>query len=145
MELRVLRISITDGQPELPSYATAGASGLDLNAASEVEIPLLGRALVRVGIAIEIPDGFEGQIRSRSGLASAHGVVCMNSPGTVDSDFRGEICVLLANLGDSAYVVRRGDRIAQLVIAPVQRVTVVEATQLSDTPRGGGGFGSSGS
>ena len=130
----------------LPSHATQGAAGLDLRADvdREVAIPPLGRAQIPTGLAIEIPPGYEGQIRSRSGLAAAHGVVCLNGPGTVDSDYRGEVLVLLVNLGSEPFRVRRADRIAQLVICRVESVEVVEASELTVTPRGDGGLGSTG-
>ncbi|MFZ9414377.1 MAG: dUTP diphosphatase [Alphaproteobacteria bacterium] len=130
----------------LPAYATAGAAGCDLHAAVEapLEIPPGGRALVPTGIAIALPEGTEAQVRPRSGLALRHGVTCLNSPGTIDADYRGEVGVILANLGDAPFVVTRGMRIAQLVVAPVARVAWDELAELPATLRGGGGFGSTG-
>lgn len=143
---RVRRSSAPLDVLRLPEYATDGASGLDLRAdvTGDVVIPPLGRALVNTGLAFEIPAGYEAQIRSRSGLAVNYGILCLNGPGTVDADFRGEIAVLLVNLGSEPFTVRRGDRIAQLAVTPVERVDVVEVEELSTTPRGSSGFGSSG-
>jgi dUTP pyrophosphatase len=130
----------------LPAYATAGAAGCDLHAAVEapLEIPPGGRALVPTGIAIALPEGAEAQVRPRSGLALRHGVTCLNSPGTIDADYRGEVGVILANLGEAPFVVARGMRIAQLVVAPVARVAWDEVAELPATLRGAGGFGSTG-
>jgi dUTP pyrophosphatase len=132
----------------LPVYETAGAAGMDLRAAVAAEQPLTiepgKRALVPTGFIFEIPHGYEGQIRPRSGLAFKNGITCLNTPGTVDSDYRGEVKVLLANLGDEPFVVERGMRIAQMVIAPVTQVSVHETTATSETNRGAGGFGSTG-
>src|SRR3954452_25318615 len=122
----VPRISPPRGEPlPLPSYATSGAAGLDLRADIAVTLAPGERALVPTGISIAIPEGFEGQVRPRSGLALRDGVTCLNSPGTIDSDYRGEVGVLLANLGQKPVVVERGDRIAQLVIAAVERADMV--------------------
>lgn len=130
----------------LPAYATAGAAGCDLHAAVEapLEIPPGGRALVPTGIAIALPEGAEAQVRPRSGLALRHGVTCLNAPGTIDADYRGEVGVILANLGEAPFVVARGMRIAQLVVAPVARVAWDEVAELPATLRGAGGFGSTG-
>ncbi|MFZ9487014.1 MAG: dUTP diphosphatase [Alphaproteobacteria bacterium] len=130
----------------LPAYATAGAAGCDLHAAVEapLEIPPGGRALVPTGIAIALPEGTEAQVRPRSGLALRHGVTCLNSPGTIDADYRGEVGVILANLGDAPFVVTRGMRIAQLVVAPVARVAWDELAELPATLRGAGGVGAAG-
>lgn len=130
----------------LPSYRTAGSAGLDLLAdvAEAVTLAPLERQLIPTGLSVEIPVGYEGQVRPRSGLALKQGLTCLNSPGTIDADYRGEVGVILINLSKDAVVVRRGDRIAQLVIASVQRAQLVEVTQLSDTSRGAGGFGSTG-
>lgn len=130
----------------LPAYATAGSAGVDLLAAVSEPLTLApgGRALVPSGIRVALPDGYEAQVRPRSGLALKHGVTCLNSPGTIDSDYRGEVCVILANLGTEPFVIHRGDRIAQMVIAPVTRVAWEEAETLLDTPRGDGGFGHTG-
>lgn len=130
----------------LPSYQTEGASGMDLRAdiGEEVTIPPLGRALVPTGIAVAIPHGMEGQVRPRSGLAIRSGITCLNAPGTIDSDYRGEICVILVNLGAEPFSVRRGDRVAQLVFSSVARATWREVEILPPTVRGEGGFGHTG-
>ena len=134
-----------EGLP-LPRYATAGAAGCDLHAA--VDAPLvLGpgeRAAVPTGLVLAIPDGFEGQVRARSGIALRHGIACVNAPGTVDSDYRGEVKVILVNLGQDAVSFARGDRIAQLVIATVARVGLELVEDLAGSHRGSGGFGSTG-
>jgi dUTP pyrophosphatase len=133
---------------DLPAYETAGAAGMDLRAAVEANAPLTlspgQRALVPTGFVFEIPEGYEAQVRPRSGLAFKNGVTCLNTPGTIDSDYRGEVKVLLINLGEAPFVIERGMRIAQMVIAPVTRVTVEEAGTASETGRGAGGFGSTG-
>lgn len=130
----------------LPERATAGAAGMDLLAALEepVELPPRARALIPTGLALAIPDGFEGQVRPRSGLAWKHGVTVANAPGTVDSDYRGEVKVNLINLGHEPITIRRGDRIAQLVIAPVTHAWLDVVGALDETARGAGGFGSTG-
>ena len=128
----------------LPAYESEGAAGLDLRAAEACEIKAGGRALVPTGLSIALPIGFEGQVRPRSGLAAKHGMTVLNAPGTIDSDYRGEVKVILVNLGDAPFRIARGDRIAQLIIAPVTRVEVAEAENLDATARGSGGFGSSG-
>lgn len=128
----------------LPSYETAGAAGMDLRAAEDAMLGVGQRLLMPTGMAIALPDGFEAQVRPRSGLAVKHGVTVLNAPGTIDSDYRGEIKVPLVNLGQEAFVIRRGDRIAQMVIAPVTRAVWEKVAQLDDTIRGAGGFGSSG-
>lgn len=133
---------------DLPAYETAGSAGMDLRAAVEDGAPITlapgARVLVPTGLILEIPEGFEAQIRPRSGLAFKNGVTCLNTPGTIDSDYRGEVKVLLVNLGDQDFVITRGMRIAQMVIAPVTQVRVTEVTETSDTARGVGGFGSTG-
>ena len=133
---------------ELPAYETAGAAGMDLRAAigdgERLVIRPGKRALVPTGFVFEIPDGYEGQVRPRSGLAFKHGITCLNTPGTIDSDYRGEVQVLLVNLGEDKFVVERGMRIAQMVIAPVVQAAVREADIAGDTGRGAGGFGSTG-
>ncbi len=130
----------------LPSYQSELAAGLDLMAAVPADAPVAiapgGRALIATGIALALPAGVEGQVRPRSGLALRNGVTVLNAPGTIDADYRGEIQVILANFGAEAFVVRRGDRIAQLVFAAVLRADIAEAAALSETPRGAGGFGS---
>lgn len=130
----------------LPRYQSAHAAGLDLLADIEVslEIAPMGRAAVPAGIAVEIPPGFEGQVRPRSGRALEEGLTLANSPGTVDADYRGEIKVLLVNLGNAPITIRPGDRIAQLVIAPVARAELIEVADLEPSSRGGGGFGHTG-
>ena len=134
-----------EGLP-LPAYATAQSSGLDLAAAlsDDVVIGPGEHAIVPTGVAIALPDGFEAQVRPRSGLAAKHGVTVLNSPGTIDTDYRGEIRVVLANHGAASFTVSRGMRIAQLVIAPVSRIIWNEVDALADSPRGDGGFGSTG-
>jgi dUTP pyrophosphatase len=129
-----------------PAYASAHAAGIDLLAAVAESLTLAPgtRAQVPTGIAIALPEGFEAQVRPRSGLAARHGVTVLNSPGTVDADYRGEIAVVLINLGEEAFRIERGMRIAQLVVAPVMRIRWSEAGQLSSTERAGGGFGSTG-
>jgi dUTP pyrophosphatase len=130
----------------LPAYATAGAAGMDLLAAvaSPITIPPLGRALIPTGFAMALPPGYELQIRPRSGLALKHGIVLPNSPGTIDEDYRGEVQVIVMNAGDEPFIVTRGMRIAQAVLAPVSRAAWVEVEDLDDTARGAGGFGSTG-
>jgi dUTP pyrophosphatase len=129
---------------DLPAYQSAGAAGLDLHAAlgDEVILDPGAHALVPTGIAIALPDGYEAQVRPRSGLAARHGVTVLNAPGTVDADYRGEIKVLLINLGQAPFAIRRGLRIAQLVVAPVTRIAWREHATLPDSARGAGGFGS---
>ena len=141
--VRFRRLGNGEGLP-LPAYATAHAAGLDLAAAQDIVIAPGARALVPTGFAMQLPQGFEAQVRPRSGLALRHGVTVLNAPGTVDADYRGEICVLLVNLGQQPFTAARGDRIAQLVIAPVAHVAVTEAAELGGTARGEGGFGSTG-
>ena len=132
----------------LPSYATEGAAGLDLIAAVPEGEPLvlapLGRAAVPTGLCLAVPAGFEAQVRPRSGLALKNGITVLNAPGTVDSDYRGEVKVLLVNLGAEPFAIERGMRIAQMVVAPVTRVTLEESRDLEKTTRGNGGFGSTG-
>ncbi len=130
----------------LPAYQTAFAAGMDLHADLDSDLSLLSleRAAVPTGLAIELPPGYEGQVRPRSGLALKHGVTCLNTPGTIDADYRGEVKVILINLSPSPVTLKRGDRIAQLVIASVARATLVEAEVLTGTARGAGGFGSTG-
>jgi dUTP pyrophosphatase len=132
-----------EGLP-LPHYASAGAAGADVVAAADVEVAPGARAAVPTGLAVAVPPGWELQVRPRSGLALAHGVTLANAPGTIDSDYRGELMVLLANLGDEPFTVRRGDRIAQVVLAPVARAEFVLAVELPPSERGSGGFGSTG-
>lgn len=128
----------------LPRYQSAEAAGMDLVAAEDLELKPMQRHAVSTGLSLEIPEGFEGQVRPRSGLALKAGLTCLNSPGTIDSDYRGEVKVLLINLSTELAKIRRGDRIAQLVIAPVSRATLIEVENLQGSQRGGGGFGSTG-
>jgi dUTP pyrophosphatase len=133
---------------DLPAYETTGAAGMDLRAAVGADETLViapgKRALIPTGFIFEIPEGYEGQVRPRSGLAFKHGITCLNSPGTVDSDYRGEVKVLLVNHGDQDFQIERGMRIAQIVIAPAIQVAVRETGLASETVRGAGGFGSTG-
>jgi dUTP pyrophosphatase len=145
--VKVLVLTHGIGLP-LPAYQTAGAAGLDLAAAVPETKPLKlrrgGFALVPTGLTFEIPAGFEAQVRPRSGLAAKHGVTVLNAPGTIDSDYRGEVLVILINHGPKAVVIRRGDRIAQLIFAPVTRATLTETAAVSISTRGTSGFGSTG-
>lgn len=147
IELRILRLPHADGLP-LPRYETEAAAGLDLAAAvpeaEPLTIPPRGRALVPTGLVLQFPAGFEAQVRPRSGLALRHGVTVLNAPGTIDADYRGELKVLLVNLGEDPFVVTRGARIAQLVVASVARAAVTEVGALDPSTRGEGGFGSTG-
>jgi dUTP pyrophosphatase len=147
VELRVMRLPHAAGLP-LPQYHSALAAGLDLVAAvptnAPVEIAPGSRAMIPAGIAIALPPGTEGQVRPRSGLAAKHGITVLNSPGTIDADYRGEIQVILVNLGSEPFVVERGMRIAQLVIARVQQAKLLESASLEPTERAGGGLGSTG-
>jgi len=131
---------------ELPAYATAHSAGVDLRAALEEPLTLkpMARVLVPTGLSLAIPEGFEAQIRPRSGLALKNGITCLNTPGTIDADYRGEVKVILINLGPETFFVRRGDRIAQLLIAPVVQAGWREVDALDETARGEGGFGSTG-
>lgn len=130
----------------LPAYQSEDAAGLDLVAAVEEPLILLplGRALVPTGLVMALPSGYEAQVRPRSGLAAKHGITVLNSPGTVDADYRGEVKVILINLSDAPFTINRGERIAQMVIAPVSRAHLVETEALDTTSRGAGGFGSTG-
>lgn len=141
----VVRLAHARGLP-LPAYASDGSAGMDLRAAIEAEQRVAPgeRLQIPTGLILELPVGWEGQVRPRSGLALRHGVTLLNSPGTIDSDYRGEVKVIMINLGQSDFVVQRGDRIAQLVVSPVAQVVVVEVDSLSSTGRGEGGFGSTG-
>lgn len=141
----IKRMEHAAGLP-LPAYETAHAAGMDLMACipADIELPPGKRALIPTGFAIALPEGFEGQVRPRSGLAAKHGITVLNAPGTIDADYRGEIGVILINLGDAAFAISRGMRIAQMVIAPVSRAQWREAENLDDTQRGTRGFGSTG-
>ena len=139
----VRRLPGNDDLP-LPAYATDGAAGMDVVAAEDVTLAPGARHAVATGLAMAIPQGYEIQVRPRSGLALKHGISVPNTPGTIDSDYRGELKVILINLGDAPFDVRRGDRIAQLVLAPVVQATWLEVDHLDETARGAGGFGSTG-
>lgn len=148
IEVRLLRLPHSDGLP-LPRYQSAHASGLDLLAAVPANAPVViargQRALIPTGIALALPPGIEGQIRPRSGLALNHGITVLNAPGTIDADYRGEVQVILVNHGAGSFSIERGARIAQLVIATTVQAAICEVTQLDETTRGVGGFGSTGS
>ena len=147
IELRIKRLPHGQDLP-LPAYQTPASAGMDLLAAIPRQTKLVlepgGRDLVPTGLSIELPMGFEAQVRPRSGLALHHGVTVLNSPGTIDADYRGEICVILVNLGSEPFEIARGDRIAQMIVAPVSRAVLTEVPVLSTSVRGGGGFGSTG-
>jgi dUTP pyrophosphatase len=133
---------------EPPAYATADAAGMDIRAAVPADVPVVlepgERALIDAGFCMALPAGYEAQVRPRSGLAVKHGVTCLNTPGTIDADYRGEVKVILVNLGQEPFTVNRGERIAQMVIAPVTRAAVHIVNLLDETARGSGGFGSTG-
>lgn len=143
IEIKLFRLPHGEGLP-LPRYASDDAVGLDVAAAEDLTLQPGRRHAVATGFAIEIPRGYEVQVRPRSGLAAKHGVTVLNTPGTIDSDYRGEVRVILVNLGEEPFEIRRGERIAQLVPAPVLRADFVEVRELADTARGSGGFGSTG-
>lgn len=143
IDIKLQWLSHGEGLPA-PSYATDGAAGLDVVAAEDVTIEPGQRHAVATGFAIAIPHGYEVQVRPRSGLALKHGITCLNTPGTIDEDYRGEVKVILANLGGEPFEVRRGERIAQLVPASVQKAAFREVDELTETSRGAGGFGSTG-
>lgn len=146
-ELLVVRLPHGEGL-DLPAYETPGSAGMDLRAAVEEDTPLEiapgGRFAVPTGLIMQIPQGFEGQVRPRSGLALKSGITCLNTPGTIDSDYRGEVKIILANLGTEPFTVSRGMRVAQLVIAPVVQARISVHDSLNETKRGAGGFGSTG-
>lgn len=143
IDIQLRRLPHGEGLP-LPAYASAGAAGLDIVSAETLDLAPGARHPVVTGFAIAIPDGFEVQVRPRSGLAFHHGVTCLNTPGTIDSDYRGEIKVILINHGSEPFAVRRGERIAQLVPAAVVRAVSLEVDALDETARGAAGFGSTG-
>lgn len=147
LPVQIQRLPHAEGLP-LPAYETVGAAGMDLRAAVPEDQPMTlepgQRALVPTGLKIAVPLGYEAQVRARSGLSLKHGVICPNAPGTIDSDYRGECGVILANISDQPFVIRRGERIAQLVIAKHERADWVEVEALDETARGAGGFGSTG-
>jgi dUTP pyrophosphatase len=147
VDVRIRRLPHAEGLP-LPAYETAHAAGMDLRAAVEEGSPIMlapgQRTMVPTGLCIALPDGYEAQVRPRSGLAAKHGITCLNTPGTIDADYRGEVKVILVNLGQEAFTIQRGERIAQMIVSPVTRAQWVEAETLDDTERGAGGFGSTG-
>lgn len=143
IEIPVKRLEHAGDLP-MPSYETTGSAGMDIRAAEATNIVPGKRGLVGTGFAFAIPEGYEVQVRPRSGLALKKGISVLNTPGTIDSDYRGEIKVILANLSEEDFVVERGDRIAQIVVAPVQRGNLIEVSELDETDRGAGGFGSTG-
>jgi len=141
--LEVMRLPHGAGLP-LPAYASAGAAGMDVAAAEDITLAPGVRHAVATGLALAIPAGYEVQVRPRSGLALRHGITVANAPGTIDSDYRGELKVILVNLGSEAFAIKRGDRVAQIVVAPVVQAAWREVSALADTARGQGGFGSTG-
>jgi dUTP pyrophosphatase len=143
VQVQIKRLKNGAGLP-LPGYASAGAAGMDICAAESLTLKVGKRHAVATGFAFAIPNGYEVQVRPRSGLALKHGITCLNTPGTIDSDYRGEVKVILANLGDEEFSIQRGDRIAQLVVAPVIQAAMIEVDILDETVRGSGGFGSTG-
>ncbi|MEY3834238.1 MAG: hypothetical protein RLZZ130_1716 [Pseudomonadota bacterium] len=143
VEVRVKRLNHGAGLA-LPAYATSGAAGMDICAAESLNLRAGKRHAVATGFAFAIPDGYEVQVRPRSGLALKNGITCLNTPGTIDSDYRGEVKVILANLGEDDFMINKGDRIAQIVVAPVTHGHLVEVDDLDETARGAGGFGSTG-
>jgi dUTP pyrophosphatase len=143
IEIRIKRLPHGEGLP-LPAYATAQAAGMDVVSAEDLILPPGGRHAVATGFAMAIPEGYEIQTRPRSGLALKHGIGLPNSPGTIDADYRGEVKVILINFSDQPFAIARGDRIAQLVVAPVQLASFAQVDSLDDTARGQGGFGSTG-
>ncbi|MEJ7925386.1 dUTP diphosphatase [Sphingobium sp. AN641] len=143
IEIALKRLPHGAGLP-VPAYATAHAAGMDVVSAEDVTLPPRGRHAIATGFAMAIPQGYEIQVRPRSGLALKHGISLPNTPGTIDADYRGELKIILINHGDEPFTVARGDRIAQLVAAPVQIATFAEVDELDDTVRGAGGFGSTG-
>jgi dUTP pyrophosphatase len=143
IEIQLKRLPHGEGLP-LPCYATEHAAGMDVVAAETLTLAAGARQAVATGFAIAIPEGYEVQVRPRSGLALKHGITCLNTPGTIDADYRGEVKIILANLGDVPFEIVRGERIAQLVPAAVQQARFAEVAELDDTARGAGGFGSTG-
>ncbi|MFT9099785.1 MAG: dUTP diphosphatase, partial [Zymomonas mobilis subsp. pomaceae] len=143
IDINIKRLPHGEGLP-LPAYASEGAAGMDVVAAEDVILQPMQRYPVKTGFAVAIPAGYEIQVRARSGLALKHGIACPNAPGTIDSDYRGELKILLINLGEEVFTIKRGDRIAQLVPAIVTQATFRETENLDDTQRGDNGFGSTG-
>lgn len=149
--LRLVRDSGADPDVPLPAYETAGAAGADLRAnlapedrAAGLTLAPMDRRIVPTGLRLELPQGYEAQVRPRSGLAAKHGVTVLNAPGTIDADYRGPLGVLLVNLGSAPYVIAHGERIAQMIVAPVVQVSITQVEDLGETARGAGGFGSTG-
>lgn len=128
----------------LPSYAHASDAGMDVRSVEDVTVPAKGRVLVHTGLVMLLPPMYEAQVRPRSGLALKHGITVLNTPGTIDSGYRGEVCVILANFGDSDFQVKKGDKVAQIVVAPVVQAEIEAASEIDETDRGAGGFGSTG-
>jgi dUTP pyrophosphatase len=145
--IKIVPLPHSAGLP-LPAYETAQAAGMDLRAAVPESEPVtlapMQRAMVPTGLTMALPDGYEAQVRPRSGLAAKHGITCLNTPGTIDADYRGEVKVILINFGQEPFVIKRGERIAQMVIAPVTRARLAQVETLDETARGAGGFGSTG-
>jgi dUTP pyrophosphatase len=146
LAVRLPCVRVGKGDVPLPAYQSASAVGLDLCAAVDEDTTIApgARRLVATGVRVAIPEGFEGQVRPRSGLALKHGITVLNAPGTIDPDYRGELMVLLVNHGDAPFVIRRGERIAQLVVCPVARAEILVVEELDETARGAGGYGSTG-
>lgn len=147
ISIQLMRLPHAEGLPA-PAYETHGAAGMDLRAALPANAPIvlhpMARALIPTGLCIALPQGYEAQVRPRSGLALRHGITCLNSPGTIDADYRGELQILLINLGQEAFAITRGERIAQMIVAPVIRGQWHEVAMLEETERGQAGFGSTG-
>ena len=140
----ILRFKKVHPEAVLPAYAHASDAGMDVRSVEDVVIPAGGRALVRTGLVMLLPPGYEAQVRPRSGLALKHGITVLNTPGTIDSGYRGEVGVILANFGGEGFAVAKGDKIAQIVVAPVTQAAIEEAYEIDETDRGSGGFGSTG-
>jgi dUTP pyrophosphatase len=140
----ILRFKRVHPDAVLPAYAHASDAGMDVRSVEDVVVPAKGRALVHTGLVMLLPPGYEAQVRPRSGLALKHGMTVLNTPGTIDSGYRGEVGVILANLGDEDFTVRKGDKVAQIVVAPVTQAVIEEADEIDETDRGAGGFGSTG-
>jgi len=140
----ILRFKRVHPDAVLPAYAHASDAGMDVRSVEDVVVPAKGRALVHTGLVMLLPPGYEAQVRPRSGLALKHGMTVLNTPGTIDSGYRGEVGVILANLGDEDFPVRKGDKVAQIVVAPVTQAVIEEADEIDETDRGAGGFGSTG-
>jgi dUTP pyrophosphatase len=140
----ILRFKRVHPDAVLPAYAHASDAGMDVRSVEDIVVPAKGRALVHTGLVMLLPPGYEAQVRPRSGLALKHGMTVLNTPGTIDSGYRGEVGVILANLGDEDFTVRKGDKVAQIVVAPVTQAVIEEADEIDETDRGAGGFGSTG-